>query len=183
MPTATQINTTLRVAKQAQRQQALVDAVLTPELRKMMEGHGERMAEALRLQVKVRSIISPSLGELMREQNQRIADMLDSAGIRRAFAGIEFNLPDEWAEPLTAYREQIATEVAVEEEAEPASGLGRLAEEREAIIICLQRIGHALEGFAYLPGSPIPHSVGYLILTLAVLGDIANEKLNEREDG
>lgn len=181
--TTAQINTPgIRVAiNEAQRQRALVDAVVTPELRKMMQDYGKQVSETLNLQVKVRNLLPPSLETMMREQNQRIAEMLDNAGLRQAFAGIDFELPEGWAEQVAAYHERLATEVAAEEEADPASGLGRLAEEREAIIICLQRIGHALEGFAYLPDSPIPHFVGYLIFTLAVLGSVANEKLSERD--
>lgn len=81
---------------------------------------------------------------MMREQNQRIADMLDSAGIRQAFAGIEFNLPEGWAEQVAAYHDQVASEVAAEEEAEPASGLRRLAEEREAISLALNGLRTSL---------------------------------------
>lgn len=182
--TAAQVNSPgIQIAiSEAQRQQALVDAVVTPELRKVMRDYGRQMSEALNLQVKVRNMLPPSLEATMREQNQRIADMLDSAGIRQALAGIEFNLPERWGEQIAAYHDQVASEVAAEEEAESATGFRRLAEEREAIITCLQRVGFALEGFAYLPGSPIPPFVGYFILLLAVLGQVADEMLSERED-
>lgn len=181
--TTGQIDKTLRIASDAQRHQALVNALVTPEFRKAMQDQGRRISEALNLQVKVRDVISPSLEALMREQNQRIAEMLDSSGMRKALANIEFNLPEGWVEQVAAYREQVATEIAGEGDTEAAgSGIGRLAEEREAIITCLQRIGFALEGFAYFPRSPIPPLVGYLILLLAVLGEVADEKLSERED-
>lgn len=179
-----EISKTFRIASEAQRHQALGDAVLnSPGIRKVREDAGKRLAEAINLQIKTRDLLSPSLEALMLEQNQRIADMLNTSGMRKAFAGINFNLPEGWAEQVAAYREQIATEIAGEGDTEDVgSGFGRLAEEREAIITCLQRIGFALEGFAYLPRSPIPPFVGYLILLLAVLGQVADEKLSERED-
>lgn len=146
-----------------------------------MREQGKRMTEALNLQIKVRDVLPPSMEALMREQNQRIADLIDTSGMRKALAGINFNLPDGWAEQVAAYREQLAEEVAADDGLEDAGGgFGRLAEEREAIITCLQRIGFALEGFAYLPHSPIPPFVGYLILMLAVLGQVADD--SERED-
>lgn len=159
----------------------MVDSIMTPELRKLMQEQGKRMTEALNLQIKVREVLPPSMEALMREQNQRIADMIDTSGMRKALAGINFNLPDGWAEQVAAYREQLAEEVAGDDGFE-GGGFGRLAEEREAIITCLQRIGFALEGFAYLPRSPIPPFVGYLVLLLAVLGQVADEKLSDRED-
>ncbi len=181
--TTEQVNRTFRIASEAQRHQAMVNSIMTPELRKMMQEQGKRISEGLNLQVKVRDVISPSLEALMREQNQRIAEMLDTSAMRKALAGINFNLPDGWAEQVAAYREQVAAGTAAEGGAGDAGGgFARLAEEREAIITCLQRIGFALEGFAYLSRSPIPPFVGYLILMLAVIGQVADEKLNERED-
>jgi hypothetical protein len=184
MATAQDYAKALRIATGAERHQVLVDSIMTPELRKLMQEQGQRMSEALHLQVKVRDMLPPSLEALIREQNQRIAEMIDTSGMRKALAGINFNLPDDWAEQVAAYREEIAAEFAGEVDMEEAgSGFGRLAEEREAIIACLQRIGFALEGFAYLPRSPIPPFVGYLILLLAVIGQVADEKLSEREAG
>jgi hypothetical protein len=182
MTTAQDYAKTLRIASSAERHQALVDSIMTPELRKLMQEQGKRMSEALNLQVRVRDVLPPSMEALMREQNQRIAEMIDTSGMRKALAGINFNLPDGWAEQVAAYREQLAEEVAGDQIEDAGGGFGRLAEDREAIITCLQRIGFALEGFSYLPRSPIPPIVGYLILMLAVLGQVADEKLGERED-
>jgi hypothetical protein len=179
-----EISKTFRIASEAQRHQTLVDAVMPPELREAMKDHGKQISEALNLQVKVRDAISPALEGLLLEQNQRIAEMLDSAGMRKVFAGINFDLPDGWPEQVAAFREQVVAQVAAEADSGDASGgMGRLADEREAIIICLQRIGFAMEGFAYLPRSPIPPFVGYLVVLLAVIGQVADEKLSEREDG
>lgn len=179
--TTGQIDKTLRIVSEAQRHQAIVNAVVTPERREAMRDHGKQISEAFKLHVRVRDILSPSLEALLREQNQPIAEMLDRSGMRKAIASIDFDLPEGWAEQVAAYREQIATEIESDTET-AGSGFGRLAEEREAIITCLQRVGFGLEGFAYLPRSPIPPYVGYLILLLAVLGQVADEKLRECED-
>jgi hypothetical protein len=181
--TTDQINKDLPHRQQAQLHQAMVDSIMTLERQKMMQEQGKRISEALNLQVKVRDMISPAREALMREQNQRVSEMLDSAGMRKAFAGINFNLPKGWAEQVAAYREQIVTELAVEDDAESTGGgLKRLAEEREAIITCLKRIGVALEGAKFIPNFPIPPLVIYLFCMLVALAEVANEKLSEPAD-
>ena len=112
MTTAQDYAKTLRIASGAERHQALVDSIMTPELRKLMQEQGKRMSEALNLQVRVRDVLPPSMEALMREQIQRIAEMINTSGMRKALAGINFNLPDGWAEQVAAYREQLAEEVA-----------------------------------------------------------------------
>jgi hypothetical protein len=181
--TTEQINRTFRIASEAQRHQAMVDSIMTPELRKMMQEQGKRISEATNFQIKTRNLFSPALEAQLKEQNQRIAEMLDTSGLRKVIANIDFKLPDGFAEQMAAYRQQLEVQAAEETEAQNdgGAGLGRLAEEREAIIICLQRIGVAMEGFSYVPGSPLPHIIGFLILALAMIGEVANEKLGERE--
>lgn len=173
MTTTCQTDKVLGIAGDAQRRHVLANSVVTPELRKAMQDQGKQISEALDLRVRVREVIPPQLEALMREQNQRIAKMLNSVGMRKALAGIDFSLSQSWAE-------QVATDTAVEGSAEAAGGIRRLAEDRDAIFTCLQRIGFAIEGLAYVPRFPIPPFVGYRIFLLAVLGEVADEKLNER---
>jgi hypothetical protein len=181
--TTEQINRTFRIGSEAQERHAMVDSIMTPELRKMMQEQGKRIAESINFQIKTGSLISPALEAQLREQNQRIAEMLDTSGLRKVIANIDFKLPEGFAEQMATYRQQLEAQAAEEIEAQDdgGPGLGRLAEEREAIIICLQRVGVAMEGFSYLPGAPVPHIIGFLILALAMIGEVANEKLDERE--
>ncbi len=182
--TTEQISKTFRMASEAQRHQAMVDSIMTPDVRKMMQAQGKRISEAINLQVNTRNLFSPALEAQLKEQNERIGKMLDSAGMRKALAGINFTLPEGFAEQVAAYREQVVAEAAAADAdaGDTSSGMRRLAEDREAIITCLQRVGFAMEGFAYLPHSPIPPFAGYLILMLAVIAQVADEKLSERED-
>jgi hypothetical protein len=182
--TTEQISESFRIAGEAQRHQAMVDSIMTPELRKMMQEQGKRISEAINLQVKVRHLIrSPAVEALMQEQNQRIAEMLNSSGMRKALAGINFDLPEGLVEQITAYRERIETEAAAaEEEGENSvGGLKRIADEREAIITCLKRIGAVLEGAKFIPNFPVPWIAIYLFCMLVVLAEVANERLAERE--
>ena len=175
---------TLRIASDAQRNQAFVDAVMTPEVRRIIDEYGKRFAEMITVQLKVDDIVPPALRQQVLEQNKRIAEMVDTSGLRKVIANIDFKLPDDLAEQVVVYREGLEAQASEATDADDGeiAGLGRLMQEREAIITSIQRIGYGVEGFAYLPGSHVPHFVGFLILLLAVLGEVANEKLNERED-
>ncbi len=137
-------------------------------------------------QIDFGDLLSPSLVMQMQKQNEAIRQMLDSSGIKKALASINFALPKGFADHLAAYRDQLAEEVMADAEfPDPEVAeerVGRLAEEREAIIKCLYRVGLAVEGFSYLPESPIPPFVGFLIFLLAAISEIADEILFEGDD-
>jgi len=170
---------TIRIAKGAQERQAVINVIDAPVIQQAMKVHADTL-RALNLQIQMPEL-SPALTAQLQVQNRRIAEMLDSSGLRKAIAGIDFKLPEGLAEQMAAYREQLEVEAAKEEADGDGAGLGRLVDEREAIIVCLKRIGAGVEGFAYVPGSPMPHFVGFLILALAMIGEVANEKLTQRE--
>lgn len=161
---------------------------MTPEIRKAVQDAsaqsaqilGTRLREQLRSQIEFQKMFRPALLEQIREQNAALRQVLDTPGIRRAMANVDFNLPEGLAGQIVAFREQLAAEMADPGIAEEAAG--RLAQERGAIIKCLRRVGLAVEGFSYLPESPLPPLIGFLILLLAALGEVADEILTERED-
>lgn len=141
---------------------------------------GTQLREQLQSQIKFQQMFRPALLEQMREQNAALRQVLDTPGIRKAMANIDLKLPEGMAGQIVAFREQLAVEMADPDIAEERAG--RLAQERGAIIKCLRRVGLAVEGFSYLPESPLPPLVGFLILLLAALGEVADEILTEREE-
>jgi len=88
-------------------------------------------------------------------------------------------MPEGWREAVAARREQLEAEGVLGEEESLADQLRRLADERQAIVNCIARCAAVFEACRYL-GIPIPPVLCALILIAFVLGDVANEKLNER---
>lgn len=161
---------------------------MTPEIRRAMQGAraqilGTQLREQLQSQIDFQNMFRPALLEQIQEQNATIHQLLvGTSGIKKAIAAIDFNLPEGLlADQIAAYREQLAAELAADSGVAEERA-GRLAEEREAVIKCLRRVGVAVEAFSYLPESPIPPLVGILILLLAALSEVADEILTEREE-
>lgn|GEM_PF-6044691 len=149
----------------------------------MMDQYGKRFAEMITVQVKVDDLVPPALRQQVLEQNKRIAEMVDTTGIRKALLGVDFRLPDSVVAQVSAYRDQAMAEATEEADAGgDMAVLGRIVEEREAIITCLRRIGTALEGFKFIPElSPMASLVIFLFCMMIVLAEVANELLSERE--
>jgi hypothetical protein len=182
--TPDQILKPLRIIDDVQRRR-LTEAVMTPEVRRAMRDAragilGTQLREQIESQIDFQKMLRPALFEQMQEQNAAIREMLHSSGIRRAMASFDFKLPEGMAAQVAAFKEQLEAELADPGLAEERAG--RLAEERETIIKFLRRVGLGVEGFSYLPGSPIPSLVGFVILLLAMLSEVADEILTERED-
>ncbi|HEX5983241.1 MAG TPA: hypothetical protein VFY69_03450 [Solirubrobacterales bacterium] len=187
--TAEQLVKPLRIVSDAQRRR-LTEAATTPTIQRALKDArvsvlGAQLREQLQEQIDFQRRIRPALLEQMREQvreqNVVLRRMLDAPGIKRALVTIDFKLPEVLADQIAAYREQLAAEVTADPDVAEETA-GRLAQDREAIIKCLRRVGIAVEGFSYLPESPVPPLVGFLILVLAALGEVADEILAERED-
>jgi len=136
-----------------------------------------QLRERLQQQIDFQKLIRPGLLEQMRKQN---AIFLESPGVKRLVASVDFKIPEGLADQLAAYGDQLAAEIADPDTAMERAK--RLAEEREAIIQSLRLVSVAMEGFAYLPESPIPPFVAYLFVLLLALSEAANRVLIERED-
>ncbi|HYH52613.1 MAG TPA: hypothetical protein VD761_00635 [Solirubrobacterales bacterium] len=137
----------------------------------------KNLRERLHEQIDFQKLVRPELLEQMRKQN---AIFLESPGVKRILANIDFKVPEGLADQLAAYGEQVASEVADSESGQERAR--RLAQERKAIITFLQRASGIVEGFGYLPESPVPPLFGFTILLLAMLAQVADEILTERED-
>lgn len=200
--TAAEIAKVYMAKEEARRQQALIDSVYTPELKEAVASYmktampkveiteqwKKHVAEIIANQPKMeipRHEIPHSLLEQMSKQIQlQNQDLLRIARKHATlFGGIKFQLPEGYLEAVAAWRERLGEEAAAEDPRAGAGLLRRLAEEREAIIKCLYRIGLGFEGFAYLPISPVSPIIGYLFMLAAMFGEVADEYILEREDG
>ncbi len=197
--TAAEIVKVQVAANEARRHQALVDAVYPPELKEAMAKFSKsfaadfkvsdqwkkQLAETVASQVKVdfpKYQLPPSLaeqiGKQLREQNAAIAKIIKFHGELPANA-FKFQMPEGWREAVAARREQLEAEGVLGEEESLADQLRRLADERQAIVNCIARCAAIFEACRYL-GIPVPPVLCALVLIAYVLGDVANEKLNER---
>lgn len=143
----------------------------------------KQLAETVASQVKVdfpKYQLPPSeqIGKQLREQNAAIAKIIKFHGELPANA-FKFQMPEGWGEAVAARREQLEAEGVLAEEESLADQLQRLAGERQAIVTCLTRCAAIFEACRYL-GIPVPPVLCALVLIAFVLGDVANEKLNER---
>jgi hypothetical protein len=184
---------------EAQRHKALVDVVYTSELKEAMpkvsrsiapdfrvsEQWKKQLADAVASQIKFNRPeyqLPPSaaeqIGKQLREQSAAISKIIRFHGELPADA---FKLPmsEGWREAVAASREQLEAEGVLGEEESLADQLRRLADERQAIVNCIARCAAIFEACRYL-GIPVPPVLCALVLIAFVLGDVANEKLNQR---
>ena len=80
-------------------------------------------------------------------------------------------------------REEVSKEVAAETVMTPVIELGvlrQLAEERDAILACLKRLGQIGIAGHYF-GIPVPSVVLGLLIVFLVIGEVADEILQQRE--
>jgi hypothetical protein len=146
--------------------------------------NGTRLAQQLTSQTSVINATA-RLAQQIRGQHLELFRVFENRGLQAAMANFSVTLPDGWASSAAAYRDRLADELIDDVADDPELAeerLGQLAENRQAIIKCLWRFGGALEGFAYLPESPIPHFLAYLFILAAVIGEVADEFLGECED-
>jgi hypothetical protein len=128
-----------------------------------------------------RLVSSSIFDQLVRQQ--RIFDGLTRrTTLLQALVTGPTSLPSELLGQAEQYREDLQDEVAEIAAELPAAlpdVLGRLADEREAILICLKRIGQIGAGAACF-GVKIPPTILGLVIVFYVLGEVADEILSER---
>jgi hypothetical protein len=128
-----------------------------------------------------RLVSSSILDQLIRQQ--RIFDGLTRrTTLLQALVTGPTSLPSELLGQAEQYREDLQDEVAEIAAELPAAlpdVLGRLADEREAILICLKRIGQ-IGAAAACFGVKIPPTILGLVIVFYVLGEVADEILSER---
>jgi hypothetical protein len=180
---------TLAVFRRLEEQRQLVVSMHEPDpgIRMLIE-RKEREERFLKDLVE-----PPALRELLAvhrkfdEQQRMFRDLLADPGIAAALSGVPSPALADFAKQTEVFRDQRRDEVAAEVVAHGAASvdaldsveshpLDRLAEEREAILICLKRVGQVGVAGAYF-GVGIPHVVLGLVLVFLVLGEVADEIL------
>jgi hypothetical protein len=179
--TADQITKSLRIADDAQRHAFTKSLLNSPGVQRAMKDArfgilDAQLRDRLLQQVDFQKLIRPELLEQMRRQNKIF---LESPGIKKMLATVDFKIPEGLADQLATFGERVAAEVADAESGEERAK--RLLRERKAVITFLQRSSGIAEGLAYLPESPIPPLFGLTILLLAMLAQVADEILTDRE--
>jgi hypothetical protein len=130
-----------------------------------------------------RLVSSSVLDQLIRQQ--RIFDGLTRrTTLLQALVTGPTSLPSELLGQAERYREDLqdeVAEIAAELPTAMPDVLDRLADEREAILICLKRIGQIGVAAACF-GVKIPPTILGLVMVFYILGEVADEILGERAD-
>ena len=164
------------VRLQRERQEMLHRNFLEPTAMQSVMAQQERIQRQLR---------SPVLEQLTRQQ-KLMADLVRGPQILRSLATHYDSIPSRVIERVEEYGDDLVDEITADAEtvAEPVEaldeGLSRIAAEREAVVVALNRTSKILGGI-YLGGVAIPPLVVVMVLVFAVLGEVADELLLERE--
>jgi hypothetical protein len=161
---------------QQERQELLQRSLLEPTTMQSIMAQQERIQRQLR---------SPVLEQLTRQQ-RLMDELIRGPQILRSLAAVHGSVPSGVIEQVEEYGDDLVDEITADAEtaAEPVEaldeGLSRIAAEREAVVVALNRTSKILGGI-YLGGVAIPPLVVVMVLVFVVLGEVADELLLERE--
>lgn len=125
-------------------------------------------------------MIRPAALEQFARQQRLLDDLTKGPAILGTLGSYSGTLPSTIAEQADQFRDELASTAEVEEVDEETDPLPRLANEREAILICLARVRDSAI-VAGLTNVPIPDVILALIVAAVVIGEVADEILTERE--
>jgi hypothetical protein len=192
--TLASINSATSVFSQLEKQRKLKDSLANPfplqrwieqqqRQRKLLEDpFGFREREKM-----IQQMIRPPVLEQFARQQRLMDELVRGPQILRSLATVYGSIPSGVIEQVEDYGEDLIDEITygASNADEPVEvleeGLSRVAAEREAIVIALNRTSKILGGM-YLGGVAIPPLVVVLVLVFAVLGEVADEVLLEREN-
>lgn len=197
--TASQMASIYVANQQALRHQAMVDAVYTPAVKNAIAQYKKsilpnyRVSEEWQKQIaeivanlpkietpkiEIPDSIIEQASKQFQIQNKELVKVMRSAALGSA---INFKLPDGYLDAIAAWREDMEAEAAeADDPSVVVEGLRRLADERKAILKCLERINQTAI-MCGLSGVPVPHIVLALLMAFYMAGDVADEILTERE--
>lgn len=130
-------------------------------------------------------LVSSSVLDQISRQQRIFDDLTRRTTLLQTLVTGSASLPSELIGRADRYREdlqdEIAEEVAVAVDLPSAvpDVLGRLADEREAILVCLKRIGFIGAAGHYFGVQISPVVLG-LVIVFLVIGEVADEILTER---
>jgi hypothetical protein len=132
-------------------------------------------------------LVSSSVLDQISRQQRIFDDLARRTTLLQTLVTGSASLPSELIGSADRYREDLQDEVAeeiavVDLPTAVPDVLGRLADEREAILVCLKRIGCIGAAGQYF-GVQIPPVVLGLVIVFLVIGEVADEILTERAGG
>jgi hypothetical protein len=188
---------TASVFAEIQKQRGLLASLEPTGLRKILleEQSRNRMLEDLSRPSSLRMVMDQQLkgGHLlasptytqMGQQTKTLVGLMERPALLAALGGLT-SVPRPLIEQARRYREDLYDEVVGEAATEDADllpdALERLAEEREAILVCLKRFAYIATAVDYFGVYRIPNVVLGLIVVFLVIGEVADELLGETEE-
>lgn len=182
---------------EAEKQRGLLASLEPTGLRRILqeEQRRNRMFEdlsrpsSLRMildqQLKVSHLLASPAYVQMGQQTKILVGLMERPSLLAALGGLQ-GAPRPLIEQARRYREDlyddVVGEVATEDYLPLPDVLDRLAEEREAILICLKRFAYIAAAGGYFGVYRIPNVVLGLIVVFLVIGEVADEILGEAED-
>jgi len=156
------------------RQNRLLGNLTEPTAVDRMIGHVERTSR----------LIPSSVADQILRQQRTFDDLTKRTTLLQALVTGSPSLPSELVGQAEKYRDDLqgeVAEVAAELPTALPDVLERFSDEREAILICLKRIGFIGAAGHYF-GVQIPSVVLGLVIVFLVIGEVADEMLTERDE-
>jgi hypothetical protein len=136
-------------------------------------------------QLKVSHLLASPTYIQLGQQTKILVGLMERPALLAALGGLS-GVPKPLVEQAQRYREDLYDEVISEDVAESSTplpdALERLAEERGAILICLQRFAYIAAIGGYFGIYRMPNVVLGLIVVFLVIGEVADEILGEAEE-
>jgi hypothetical protein len=137
-------------------------------------------------QLKVSHLLASPTYTQMGQQTKILVGLMERPTLLAALGGLS-DVPKPLIDQARRHREDLYDEVAGEVAAEDSTSLPdvleRLAEEREAILICLKRFAYIAAAGGYFGVYRIPNVILGLIVVFLVIGEVADEILGETQQG
>jgi hypothetical protein len=132
-------------------------------------------------QLKVSHLLASPTYTQMGQQTKILVGLMERPTLLAALGGLS-GVPKPLIDQARRHREDLYGEVATEAPTSLPDVLERLAEEREAILICLKRFAYIATAGGYFGVYRIPNVILGLIVVFLVIGEVADEILGEAED-
>lgn len=185
------VSKTASIFTSIERQRHLMMSMEEPAVMKSVRLHREGRERALQRSMeptgfqavidhheRTQQLIRSSVLDQLARQQATLDQLVKGPAILTSLAAMPTDV-FEWAE---RYRDARSAETEDEELTGGNDPLPRLAAEREAILTCLRRIRDSALAAGLLE-VPIPPVVLALLVIAVVLGEVADERLLERENG
>lgn len=191
--TLASINSVASVFSQLERQRKLMDSLANPfplqrwveqqrRQRKLLEDpFGSREREKM-----LQQMFRPPVLEQLARQQRLLDEFVRGPRILQSLATVYGTIPSGVIDQVEEYGDELIDEITYEASIadEPVEvldeGLSRVAAEREAIVIALNRTAKVIGGM-HIAGVAIPPLVVVMVIVAAVLGEVADELLRKRE--